>query len=217
MKSAVKLLRFYDQIAHFLSERLLSEEYFCCVYGSYPALRDTSQSDIDLYVAVPKFDKALLNELTEFIMRLHSAEGLNQDDEVPFYNKLLVSYCDVAAAVDLEPFLNEKKLHVTPIEKSKEFLSSSHIRQRLIFNAFTTPHDYIAGNRLEYLQYRMRAEQGLYRLAVFLSPSLSPTIEKMVEALIYDEHGNSGEWFLGYKDYDTIRAYLSFLLLKYHA
>ena len=217
MTSSNRLLEFYGEIASYLTEHIGAEDFFCCVYGSFPALRQTSRSDIDLFVAVPSFNEALLNEIVSFIKTLHTREGLAQDDEVPFENKLLVSYDDVAAAVALEPFLVGTELQVQPVKKSKSFLSSTHIRWRLLFNALTTPHDYIAGDRMRYLVYRMTAEKNLLRLASVLSnPQSGVGVDQLVDALIGDSHGNSGEWFLGYKDYDTIRAYLRFLLLKHH-
>ena len=206
----------YAEIGDFLGRQYADLDLFCCIYGSFPAQRETSKSDIDLFVAVSDPTKVDFRSLVDFVLLIHRKRGLEQDEEVPYENKLLVSYADIAAATDLKPFYANGELFVRPVEKTKAFLSSEEIKQRLLLNALTTPHDCIVGNRLMHMEFRAKAERGLYQLASTLSQLQSPDVDDLVEVLLRDTAGNEGEWYLGYKDYDTVRAYLKYILSKNH-
>ncbi|MEX0909962.1 MAG: nucleotidyltransferase domain-containing protein [Candidatus Paceibacterota bacterium] len=209
-------LLYYKEIADFLEQQLPVKEYFCCVYGSYPAKRNTSQSDLDLFVASESVSEDLYRRLEKFILELSNLHGLTQDEEVPYRNKLLVSYADVQSAVSLAQFKSpdDGSITVPKIEKTKEFLSSDHIRLRLIFNALTTPHNFISGNFLTYLNFKNIAEQGLQQLAIQICDGVNSDVENLVNVLMRSSDGEEGEMYLGYKNFDSIRSYLQFILSK---
>lgn len=206
----------YKEISRFLSKLLPADSYFCCVYGSYPAKRNTSHSDIDLFVACESTSEDLFKKIELFVLELHSKYGLKQDEEVPYANKLLVSYSDVAQAVNLQQFRDsrESRYTIPRITKNSDFLSSPHIRMRLIFNAMTSPHEFISGNVGAYLEFRDLAEHNLTKLVKQLIDVPNSDPFALADALICNDSGEEGEMYLGYKNYDCIKNYLAYILSK---
>lgn len=211
-------ITYYREIQDFLQKELPTKGYFCCVYGSYPAKQNTSQSDIDLFVASELTSDDLFRKIEMFVLNLHKKHGLTQDEEVPYRNKLLVSYTDVMSAVTLKQFISPKKEEyaITKVEKTKEFLMSDNIRLRLIFNALTTPHDFISGDFAAYLKFRERAEKSLYELAKYLCHTPTHSVFALVDALMRSGTGEEGEMYLGYKNFDVVIEYLSYILSSQH-
>lgn len=209
-------VKIYNPIAHFLEENLERENFFCCVYGSYPLNRANLNSDIDLFIATSDSQKEKFNTIKNFILKVHNINDMKQDHEVPYENKLLVTYNDVRNAVTLNPFKRKDELYVPEIRKEPDFLSSTHIRERLLFNALSGPNDCIAGNYTKYLEFREMAEESLYKLACSLSSKNKPIVDDLVNVLLYSPSGEEGEMYLGYKDIPAVKGYLSFVLNKYH-
>ena len=183
-----------------LSNELFSDrDHFVCVYGSYASGHYTTKSDIDLFIAAEHHGQDEFERARDTVRELHRAFGLPLDDEVPYENKLIVSYDDVRGAIALHPFINEDGYAVPPVEKSEEFLSSRAIRLRLILNALTTPHVCISGNVQLFDSFKGEAEQALVVLAHGLLKKTPASHSELVMVLIQGTEGENGEMYLGYK------------------
>jgi L-2,4-diaminobutyrate decarboxylase len=188
--------------------------YFVCVYGSMAYGAQSRSSDIDVFVAVPKVTNKLANAIGKTIRAFHKANGLTIDNEVPFRNKLCVSLDDLRAAVNLSglQLSAQGAIEIPFVQKSKEFLGSTQIRYRLLFNALTTPH--VTGGTLVAEGFANTAEQNLSLLSYDLctSRALLPSFENRMTVLLADKDGATGEDYLGYKNYPKVIENLASIL-----
>lgn len=211
MISKEKLLQ---EVVDFSDMYLAGCDHFVCIYGSYASGNYTEVSDIDMFFAVNDdyiYDPEVFKK---FVIDLHMRHDLKIDNEVPYENKLVVSYGDIERAIALQAFIKEgDRFRVPRVVKSKEFLSSSEIRWRLLLNALTTPHKFVHGNKERYENYREQAEQSLMILARGLSLSEGDSCENIFETLVTGDDGEEGEGYLGYKkDREDVMAYLHALI-----
>lgn len=190
--------------------------FFCCIYGSYADGHHNSGSDIDLFVAIDNPSKEDLFFIKNLIINTHKKYKLALDAEVPYENKLVYSYFEIEKAIYLNGLnLTEKGfLKIPKIIKTKKFLSSSEIKSRLLFNAMTSPHIFLCGDRKKYLIYRNIAERNLLLLSILLNKKIGFVIKNLITKLISGEDGSSGELYLGYKKYKSIIFKLNSVLQK---
>lgn len=188
-----------ERLQKALQLHFANRAYFAVTYGSYASGCQTSASDIDFFVAVEQSQKEDLDALVLLLKDLEQEYAITLDTEVPYENKLLVSFIDLDHAVALDAFALDGTSAVVPsIQKEKTFLSSPQIRWRLILNALTTPHIMIAGNSDIYQRYRLSAEAAVRDLSKLLTGN-TELLEERVRALITSKDGATGEMFLGYK------------------
>jgi len=175
--------------------------FFGCVYGSYPCETAQTNSDLDVFFATPDITPNDIRALTRFIVQYHIEHDLMQDEEVPYDNKLVVSYDDMLQAVQLKGLSEENgRIVIPPIVKEASFLASLSVRYRLLFNALTSPHEFFGNDYEAYMAFKTVAENQLMRLALSLHDSSDEmTIKSLVEVLFRNRHGDEGEMFLGYK------------------
>lgn len=177
----------------------LSSSYVACVYGSHVYADEPNLNDLDVLIAVPTVDTRQFQRLKQFIVVLHDRYGLAMDEEVPYENKLVVSYSDLQSAIQLNGFLFSRGSWIVPeVEKTASFLSSREIRLRLCLNALTSPHIYLGNDLESYLGFRASAIDSIVRLSLSLVGKPEPAPIELVEALLFGEGGRSGEYFLGY-------------------
>ncbi len=190
----------FREITSFSKEHLRHLDHFILVYGSYASGHYCDTSDIDVFIIVEKYNSKDFTRSLNFLTDLHDRYNLKIDNEVPYVNKLIVSYKDVMRAIALDPFIyKEEKYYIPPIRKSKKFLSSQEIRWRLILNALTSPHLFIYGNKKKYLSFKNDMEKSIVRLALGLVGTQKPTINNLIKILLTSTHGERGEMYLGYK------------------
>lgn len=200
-----------NELASFLQENL-NDKYFVCIYGSYANNNANFDSDLDLFIAIESKNQEFFDNLKNFIITLHKNNNLQLDNEVPYENKLLVSYEEARSAVNLQGLKVEKDHIIVPkIEKNSSFLASSEVKKRLIFNALTSPHIFLGNDKESYDLLKKTAETNLGLLAFELSGYQKET-EKLIEVLLVSKDGNEGEMYLGYKKYDSIIDYLKNIL-----
>jgi predicted nucleotidyltransferase len=192
-------------------------DYFVCVYGSMASGHQNARSDIDLMAFAKHQSMRDFIFLFDNLVLLHRHMNLTLDAEVPYRNKLLVSYRDVDAAVRLTCFpRRDGHRSVPPIRKSKRFLASRAMRLRLILNVLTSPHELIAGSRASYDTYRERAEQAICKLALDLAYPKSVPPASHLDKLLYGECGQEGELHLGYRaDRPMVVRYVRNILTKH--
>lgn len=192
--------KLFDELASFSEKSFGQRDHFVCVYGSYASGHHTETSDMDVFIALEDNNAADLEKAKDFLIDLHERYGLCLDDEVPYENKLVVSYEDVRRAVELRPFLKDGTRYVVPaVKKEKDFLASPEVRWRLILNALTSPHERVYGNEEVYEVFKTEAEGSVVRLARGLTRSENPTRRELLEALLSGDHEEEGEMYLGYK------------------
>ncbi len=207
-----------QELSSFSWQCFKRSDHFMCVYGSYASEHHTKTSDIDIFVALEKYDVIDFEKVRDFLINLHIRYGLNLDDEVPYENKLVVSYEDIQHAIALHYFIKDGAQYVVPaVQKKKEFLSSPEIRWRLILNALTSPHECISGDRELYTTFRESAEKSITRLAHgLIKDKIKPTIKELVEALLSGPNKEEGEMYLGYKkERRVVIEYLERIIKKY--
>ncbi|HCI05047.1 TPA: hypothetical protein DEW47_03690 [Patescibacteria group bacterium] len=191
----------FKKISEFAQKHIGDINSFICVYGSYASGNHSVLSDLDIFIAAEKHEPYFFDVFKSFLLDIHERYGLNTDDEVPYENKIIVSYQDVLRAVQLKPFtLNSRKsLVVPPVEKTKEFLSSDGVRWRLILNALTSPHVCLYGNHVAYEDFVRQAESAIVKLARSLCSDNVLDETQLLESLLASNRGHEGENYLGYK------------------
>lgn len=208
MKNSPKKL--IAQIEAYLSKYFGERDYFACIYGSYANGKKNKDSDIDILVATNSYTDKDVKDIKEFIINLHLTNGLKVDNEVPFENKLLVTYADLEAAINLEAFpLIDGKYTVPGVVKSKEFLESRDVKLRLAFNCLTSPHIFLGTDVKKYNKLKGIAEDNLVQFAINQQNSTNYIVDDLLKSLLYGNKNEAGEMYLGYKDYPLVLQYLS--------
>jgi predicted nucleotidyltransferase len=189
------------------------ETNYLCVYGSSVYEKDCNKSDIDLFVVTDARDFAL-SGLVNFVNSLHETHEREIDVEVPYANKVLYTSNEINQATSYSGFtVNGSVITIPPIEKTQEYLSSPAVKARLALNALTTPHLVIGKNYTKYNAARSRAEKAVTLLSAQLTKQPEFTVDDMYDALSFDDCGNTGEMFLGYKvEHHIVEKYLRELL-----
>jgi predicted nucleotidyltransferase len=187
-----------QKLSCFADHTLGGRDFFMCVYGSHATGHAQDGSDIDVLIAIPEKDDAILIAFGTFLRALHIEYNLGLDDEVPYHNKIVVTYQDIEDVILLKPFITQSNNYVVrPIEKTEQFLTSDEMRLRLLFNALTTPHMHIAGSYQVYDGFKKQAEKALTELALQLTSK--STTSNPIEVLLIGPDGEEGEMYLGYK------------------
>lgn len=203
------------RIDRFLTEYFVNRKYFGLIYGSFANGTRSSESDIDLFIALESFTHNDLIQIKKFIINFHEKNNLKIDNEVPFENKLMVSYNDVGEATKLKGFVfQENKIVIPPVIKSRKFLDSKEVRLRLILNALTTPHIFLGNDYTQYMSYKNLAEESIFSLSTSSLHQSLFNVENIVEALLRSENGEEGEMFLGYKRHPFVIKYLNDIISR---
>ena len=204
-----------SNLSSFLQSRFENRNYFACVYGSYSYGKYKQKSDIDLFIAIEKYDKNDFKKTKEFIVNLHKNNDLKLDNEVLYENKLFIDYKDLEKAVFLCGLILANNRFIVPrVIKTKKFLASIKIKRRLILNAVTSPHIYIGSDDKFYKRIKNLAERNITLLAIDMIDSSSFTIKDLIKKLYKSESGLEEEFYLGYKKYDLVKNYLKSILVK---
>jgi len=191
-----------EDVLRFCQDSFPSGEHFACIYGSYATSHFQEESDLDIVFATSIYDQADFSRIEDFVISQHIKHGLEIDQEVPYDNKLLVTYQDIkdAARLDVFPKRDDGRYSVPEITDDPVFLASTDARKRLLLNAFTTPHIFIHGDRVSYDQLRGGCEKAVIKLARGIgSTALSNSDDILNTLLDNPEDGSGGRAYLGYK------------------
>ena len=175
------------------------------IYGSN--IYNASSSDLDICLVVNKSDAKINEKLITDTINFHKLTGLMVDEEIPFDNKLIYTWDEIKYTLDNSPFYQDGKYEIKDIVKSKAFLSSREMKQRLLLNILTTDHVVIGKSILEYenkaFSLIVDAIINYYNL---YNPSYLDILEHMYQnKYTYSE----GDMYLGYKrKYPQKEAYL---------
>lgn len=211
--------RLFQEMSSFSEKNFKHRDHFICIYGSHVSGHNTETSDIDMFVAMGSFDEKDFLRVRDFLVDLHLRYGLNLDDEVPYENKLVVSYDDVQQAIALDSFIKSGERYQVPlVKKNKGFLASLEIRWRLILNALTSPHECVYGNKELYTTFKTSAEKSIVRLARGLVKSEESTQEELLAVLVSGAKGEEGEMYLGYKkEHRSVIEYLENIIKRQYS
>ena len=197
------------ELTKFLNDHFNNRDHFACIYGSHASGHSTLKSDFDIVVAFDLPTDQDYKNILNFLIKLHTDNNLPLDNEVPYSNKIVVSYQDFEYATNLKGIKKENELYQVPsIKKTTLFLSSLEMRWRLLFNILTSPHIIVSGNTKTYQLMRDKAEQALVSLAINLTQKRNPTISELLDRLLQGKYGEEGELYLGYKNRDTVIEHL---------
>ena len=192
--------KLFSELASFCNKNLHPNKCLVCVCGSYSSDSFTKDSDLDLLFAVEKYNTAEFRKIRDFVVDLHTKNGLKLDEEVPYETKLVVSYKDIKDAINLKAFSKKDSGYaINPITYDKDFLASRELRLRIILNALTTPNVYIYGDKAKYADFTQKAERAIMRLAHGLTREKNPNKDEILRVLLNGKNGEEGQAHLGYK------------------
>lgn len=208
-----------QELSFFSEKDFAYRDHFVCVYGSYASGHHTETSDLDMFIAIEACDEGDFKKVRDFLIDLHTRHGLKLDDEVPYENKILVSYDDVLHAIALDSFIRNGEWYQVPlVKKDKGFLASLEIRWRLILNALTSPHECVYGNKESYTTFKTDAEKSIVRLARGLVKNEESTPQELLAVLVSGAKGEEGEMYLGYKkEHRSVIEYLENIIKRHYS
>lgn len=210
-----KLNSIKKEISAFLNKNFSDREYFCIIYGSYASKAYNENSDLDLMVFLDRIDEQDVLITKEFINELHRKNNLTHDEEVPYENKLLVSFNQLEDSISLKQFKQKEGYFIPLIKKTKEELSSENIKLRLCLNAITSLNLFVCGDKKKYLEYKKSAFKALIKLITETNSTLNLTPPEITSALFLDKKRNLfGEDYLGYKDKGKMREHITSEITK---
>jgi len=108
------------------------------IYGSNSL--SINSSDLDVCIIGDNISSKDKERITKKVIEFHYNNNLKIDQEVPYENKLILSYQDIKEAIIDNPFVNRGIVSINPIIKTQEFLASKEMKKRLILNILTTKH-----------------------------------------------------------------------------
>jgi predicted nucleotidyltransferase len=197
MSIRIKLFR---ELKIFCKEYFKTRDYFVLVYGSYASNDFAEKSDLDLFIATDEHDMNDFKKVRDFVVDLHTRNNLKINEEVPYKNKLIVSYEDAADALNLKAFIRKGARYIIPpVTADEEFLASKEVRFRIILNALTSPNLFICGNRNKYNSFKSEAERAIIKLAYGVIGSEKLTQEEILNILLKGVNGEEGGDYLGYR------------------
>ncbi|NUK50117.1 hypothetical protein HRW14_07360 [Streptomyces lunaelactis] len=177
--------------------RLHPGDGYALAYGSH-ATHPGPTSDLDLlYTGTGPLTPAALTRLIQDVKVLHSANGLDLDEEVAYATKLYATHDDIQAATRLEGFAGATT-YATPLGDPAA-LNSHGFKLRLLLNVLTTPHVFLGGDVHTYRHHVTRAERATVLLALRIADAPKLALHQAVDALLSSPEGHTGQAWLGYQ------------------
>lgn len=168
------------------------------IYGSN--IYNGSSSDLDVCLILNKKDEEIENYIIKDTMEFHQKKNLKLDEEIPHTNKLIYTYKEVVETIKNNPFLKNGEYKIEDIIKTKEFLSSKQMKQRLLINILTTDHLIFGKFRDELLDLQDKAWDLILDTIVNYFEIEDLSVENILQHLYTNKYtGATGEMFLGYK------------------
>lgn len=168
------------------------------IYGSNSL--SINSSDLDVCIIGNNISAKDKERITKKVIEFHYNNNLKIDQEVPYENKLILSYQDIKEAIIDNPFINRGITSINPIVKTEEFLSSKEMKKRLILNILTTKH--ISINCKKIIKVYEKKAWDIILNTIVENASLNDlSPQNILKNLYCDSNtGNEGEMFLGYKN-----------------
>ena len=165
-------------------------------YGSNIYIKNCS--DLDVCIIIKLYSKEIEKEIIEKTILFHKNFNLKIDEEIPFTNKLLYTIEEIKEILLHPPFYIDSKTIIRDIIKSKEFLESKEMKQRLLLNILTTDHITIGESTLIFEKKAMRI---MINVIIKYYNLKHPNTQDILNHLYVNPiTKSSGEMYLGYKD-----------------
>lgn len=202
-----------QEFIRFPKDFLGEKDYFSCLYGSQAYGVSTEKSDIDVMFAVKNEADVDLSELIRCVVDFHVSHQISLDHEVPYENKILITYDELEKAVNLGGFaVSDDRIVIPEIVKTAEFLSTPAVKMRLALCALTSPHVVFGNNSEKYQTHKQLAERNIVLLAIDLVHDDTFSREAILDVLLNGKNGETDEMYLGYKKYPVVLEYLRSLI-----
>lgn len=175
------------------------------IYGSN--IYTNGSSDLDVCIIVNDINEEQKLQMIKDTLKFHRENNLKIDEEVPHENKLIYTVEEVEEVLNNPPFYVDGKPVIKDIEKSKEFLASKEMKQRLLLNVLTTDHITVGASTED---YEKRAWQIMLDVVTRYFNIDGTNINEILDCLYTNRYTNSsGEFYLGYKkNYPQKEQYL---------
>lgn len=208
--------KIFRELKVFYKEYFGRRDYFALVYGSFASDDFRKDSDLDLFIAVKKRKAADFKKVRDFFIDLNIKNNFKINEEVPYKNKLIVSYKDVIDALNLRAFIKKDSKYIIPtVTADRKFLESKEVRLRIILNALTSPNQFICGNKNKYDLFKQKAEKAIIKLAYGLSKKDELTQKEILNVLLKGAKGEESGDYLGYRNHrPKVIKYLKELILR---
>ncbi len=168
-------------------------------YGSN--IYNASSSDLDVCVVTENpVCKEIAEQIISETIKFQKQNNLRVDEEIPFENKLLFSNYEIIDIFRNSPFVIDGEYKYLEIEKTKEFLSSSTMKKRLMLNILTTDHRVVGENKKIFKEYQRMAYKTIFdMLHNVFNTDISKSESIIKDIYINPHNGKTGEMYLGYK------------------
>ncbi|MGW8357691.1 hypothetical protein [Streptomyces wedmorensis] len=179
---------------------------YALAYGSH-AICPRPASDLDLlYTGSQPLSADQLARLIDSVKQLHTDHGLTLDEEVSFTSKLYATTREIEYAAHLGGFDGVTD-YATPVG-DPEALDSPRFKLRLLLNALTTPHVFLAGDVHTFRRHVAAAERGAALLALRITGAGKIPLARAASALLSSPEGLTEKQFLGYRHETHLHAVL---------
>ena len=168
-------------------------------YGSN--IYNESSSDLDIcFVFSKEIPAEVKQQIIERTKDFQKERMLCLDEEIPFENKLIYSFCEIEDIYVHSPFREGDRYKLDTIVKSEEFLSSKLMKQRLFINILTTDHRVINDKNKYISSLELRAwNEILLMLKNVFGTDLSNLEQVLDHLYVNPSTFMGGEMHLGYK------------------
>ena len=210
---------FFDQlvilIKSYLEIKFHNKNYFAFIYGSFAYGVETSNSDLDLMIAIDKITRIEKRDFIKYILDIHNRFYLKIDEEVPHDKKLLVNFKLFEKGLSGGGFkLSGEKIIIPEIRKEKVFLESDEVIMRLALNSISGNNIFICGNKNLYELYKKKSIENILKLIISINYLDKFTIEDLIENMI-SNGSYEGELYLGYKRKLPVINYFKSIFSKF--
>ncbi|MDD2409672.1 MAG: hypothetical protein PHD03_03020 [Bacilli bacterium] len=182
---------------------MINEKFSFCnpiiiIYGSN--IYTANSSDLDVCLIINNNFKNHTSNIIDETILFHHENNLKLDDEVPFENKLVYSYEEIDIMLSNNPFYNNGIYYIDDIVKTKTFLLSKLMKQRLLLNILTTDHLIINDNKNIINRYENKAWDIILDTIINFYYLNNPNENEILNLLYKNKYTNAeGEMYLGYK------------------
>jgi hypothetical protein len=174
-------------------------------YGS--SVEGSETSDLDMLVVTDKLPgDETKNRFIDGLKQLHKETGRSIDEEVPYDNKIFYTYDELEEALRL-PFAQPTdpgSIDIRYLDQAHDddpYFESLEMKQRLIFNALTSPNELLTGDQAIFVNATILARDSLSKLVAHLKSGDDRPAKKI---LAESKDGVSGKDYLGYFDIPRI-------------
>ena len=184
-----------ESYSNMLNESFPNKIKSVIIYGSN--IYNESSSDLDACVVIDDKDRKIIGDIIRKTIDFHRSHNLKIDEEIPHENKLVYTYNELVDTINNPPFYKDGKVVINDIVKSKNFLSSKEMKQRLLFNILTTDHITIG---IDVAQFEKMAFKIMVDVVCEYFGITDKSEDEILNCFYRNKFtGAEGEMFLGYK------------------